>query len=140
MKKLLVSFICLTILFSLTGCGNNTQKKDNDSGTNKTDQPETSTNGAITLESQVVGGLTFEHFAITKDSNDISILYFDISNKTDNSIDVGNVTFTLYDDGYEILSLKENINETIEPGQSKPVIGNFDIDMSNVDEVKYTVE
>ena len=138
MKKLLMSFVCLLMIFILVGCGNKTNTTDKKNNTNTT--TETDTNESVALDSQVVNGLTFEHFAITKDSSDISIVYFDITNKTKESIDVNSVTFTLYDDGIEVVSLKENINETIEPGDSKSIMENFDISMPNIDEVKYIVE
>ena len=140
MKKLLMSLVCLLMVFTLVGCGtNNSNKKGNEKIATETDT-ETETNESVTLEPQVVNDLTFEHFAITKDSDDISIVYFDITNKTNKDIDVKSVTFTLYDNDDELLSLKVDINETIEAGATKTVTENFDISMPNVDGVKYTVE
>ena len=141
MRKLFLSLLCLCMMITLVGCGKNTSKNNsNNKKNNDIQQTDTEVNEAVALDSQVVNGLTFDHFAITKDSNNLSVVYFDITNKTDSSINVGSVTFILYEKGSEVLKLKERINTTLEPGQSKSVVENFDISMPNVDEVKYIVE
>lgn len=143
MKKLLLIMLSLMTAFSLTGCG--CTKGKNNNGTNngkngKAVETENDNNGSVTFADQTVKGLTFEHFAITKDSAEVSVLFFDITNNTEKDIYVGKVKYTLYDDGTEILSLTEPINATIKAGQSKSVIENYDVDLTRVDEVKYAVE
>ena len=133
MKKFIISLLCITTIFTLTGCGKSNTKEDN-----KISKKENTEN--VFLKDQKVNDLTFEHFAIVKDNAEVSVLYFDITNNTEKSIDVKTVKFTLYTEGAEILSITEDINETIAPGESKAVTENFDVDLKNVDKVEYVVE
>ena len=133
MKKFLTGLLCLTVIFTLTGCGKNNTKKE----TIKKDKEKAEN---VYVEDQQINNLTFEHFTIVKDSNDISILYFDITNNTESSIYVGKVTFTLYIEGAEALTMSETVNEEITPGASKTITENFDSDLTRVDKVEYTVE
>ena len=133
MKKFLTGLLCLTVIFTLTGCGKNNTKKE----TIKKDKEKAEN---VYVEDQQINNLTFEHFAIVKDSNDISILYFDITNNTESSIYVGKVKFTLYIEGAEALTMSETVNEEITPGASKTITENFDSDLTRVDKVEYTVE
>ncbi len=133
MKKFLTSLLCLTVIFTLTGCGKNTTKKES---TKKDVEKEEN----VYVEDQEINNLTFEHFTIVKDSEDISILYFDVTNNTESAINVGTVKFTLYAEGAEVLTMSEAINEEIAPGDSRAVTENFDVDLTKVDKVEYTVE
>ena len=100
MKKFLTSLLCLTVIFTLTGCGKNTTKKES---TKKDVEKEEN----VYVEDQEINNLTFEHFTIVKDSEDISILYFDVTNNTESAINVGTVKFTLYAEGAEVLTMSE---------------------------------
>ena len=135
MKKFLMGLMCIGLLFTLTGCFDSNTKN---SSKETVEQEED--NNAVTFDDQVIGDLTFEHFAIVQDSDNISIVYFDITNNTENSIDVGNIKFTLYTSGVEVTSLTENINKTLQPGESTSVVENYDVDLSNIDSVEYTVQ
>ena len=138
MKKFLIGLICLMTVFTLTGCGKDTKKEETTTNDNTT--TEETQNPSVALEDQEINGLTFENFGITKDSDDISIVYFEVSNYTEEPKTVNKITFTLYTQGVEIVTLSEDINGEIDTYETKIFTENFDADLSKVDEVKYTVE
>ena len=138
MKKFLIGLVCGVFLFTSTGCFGNKTKTDTNEEQNEETQEDS--NSSVTFDDQVIGDLTFEHFAIVKDSDNISIVYFDITNNTESSVDVGNIRFTLYTSGIEVTSLVESINKTLKPGETTSVIENYDVDLSNIESVEYTIE
>lgn len=131
MKKILMSLLCLMMVVTLTACG----KKNTD---NKQTTKEEDTLATTAFDDQTVEDLTFENFAIVPDG-DNQVVFFTITNNTNSDIFVKTFTFTLYSKKATVLSLPEYINKTIAAGESIDVTETFDINLSNVDEVKYEV-
>ena len=131
MKKYLISALCLLTLFTV-GCAKKDTKKPNN---NKKEEVKQN----VVLDKQVVNNLTFDHFAITKDANKLSVIFFDITNETTSSIYVKDVNVTLYSDGFEVTHFTEKVGKSIEANETIDVIKNVDVELTGIDEVKYIV-
>lgn len=132
MKKILiglVSVISLSLL--LTGCGN--KKKPID----KINEKEQ----AVIIEDQQVGDFNFNNFNVVKDEeNNTSHIYFEVVNNTDTLKQVNMVTFTLFSDGAEVVTLPHKLNSSIEAGDMKIVQMSVDVDLTGVDKVEYKID
>lgn len=127
MKKIIFGLI---IMLTLTGCG----EKE------VTEKPVDKDNQAIVIEDQIINELSFESFNITKDSDNVTHIYFEIVNNTENNIEINKVTYKLYEKEIEKLLLESNVSGPIQPGDSRVINVKLDIDLSNIDKVEYVVE
>ena len=131
MKKILVLLVGVILL--ATGCQS---KKDN----SKVDNKKNEQSSNITLDNQTVNDLSFENFAITKDSSNLYVIYFNITNKTDKSVELKKVNVKLYSEGATVLTLPLDINKTLEKDESIDVAENIDVELKDIDKVEYIVE
>lgn len=129
MKKLLILGV---VMLLLTGCNQNEEPSKN----NEQNQE----NKTIILADQIINDLTMEDFNISTDEDNITYIYFDVVNNTENVINVNKVTYTLYEDNNKIFSTTKNIDGPIQPGDLKTVVTSIDINLSNVNRVEYVVE
>ncbi len=137
MKKITIILTSLVLLFTLTGCGKKSDDTKNVQKNNNT-KNEQSTN--VTFEKQTIGDVTFDSFAVTKDSNGVQVIFFSIVNETDKEVEVKTVNIKLLSGGATVLTLKEEINSTLNPGDTIDISENIDVALDNVDKVEYTLE
>ena len=137
MKKITIILTSLVLLFTLTGCGKKSDDTKNAQKNNNT-KNEQSTN--VTFEKQTIGDVTFDSFAVTKDSNGVQVIFFSIVNETDKEVEVKTVNIKLLSGGATVLTLKEEINSTLNPGDTIDISENIDVALDNVDKVEYTLE
>ena len=131
MKKIVVLLISVILLTS--GC----ESKKNNS---KVDNKKNEQSSNITLDDQIVNDLSFENFAITKDSSNLYVIYFNITNKTDKSVELKNLDVKLYSEGATVLTLPIDINKTLEKDETIDVAENIDVKLKDIDKVEYVVE
>ena len=131
MRKIVVLLISVILLTS--GC----ESKKNNS---KVDNKKNEQSSNITLDDQIVNDLSFENFAITKDSSNLYVIYFNITNKTDKSVELKNLDVKLYSEGATVLTLPIDINKTLEKDETIDVAENIDVKLKDIDKVEYVVE
>ena len=136
-KKLKRTIAGVLAALSLTGCGKKSDDTKNAQKNNNT-KNEQSTN--VTFEKQTIGDVTFDSFAVTKDSNGVQVIFFSIVNETDKEVEVKTVNIKLLSGGATVLTLKEEINSTLNPGDTIDISENIDVALDNVDKVEYTLE
>ncbi|MBP3765569.1 MAG: hypothetical protein J6G98_00115 [Bacilli bacterium] len=136
MKKVTIILTSLVLLFTLTGCG----KKSDDTKNTKNNNTKNEQSTNVTFEKQTIGDVTFDSFAVTKDSNGVQVIFFSIVNETDKEVEVKTVNIKLLSGGATVLTLKEEINSTLNPGDTIDISENIDVALDNVDKVEYTLE
>lgn len=132
MKKILMSLLCLMMVVTLTACG----KKNTDN--KQTTKEEEDTLATTSFDDQTVEDLIFENFTIVPDG-DNQVVFFTITNNTNSDIYVKTVNLTLYSEKATVLSMPEYINKVIASGESIDITETYEVNLSNVDEVKYEV-
>ena len=136
MKKIFTLLICFLVALSFTGCG--CSKKDTKEKNKK--EKEVNENQTVILEDQTIDNVSFESFNVVTNDNNQTYIDFDVANNTDSAITVNKVRFTLYVKDEKLLSVVENINMTLEPGESYRILEPSDVKLYNVDRVEYTFE
>ena len=130
MKKIALYFTCFILLFTLTGCGEKKQQEE---------KPKKEENQAIVIEDQTVNNLSFESFNIVLDEQNVSHIYFEVVNNGEVSNNASNVTFTLYQDNVNVLSLTKSLNGPIDSGDVRKINAAIDVDLSKVNKVEYSI-
>lgn len=130
MKKIALYFTCFILLFTLTGCGEKKQQEE---------KPKKEENQAIVIEDQTVNDLSFESFNIVIDEQNVSHIYFEVVNNGEVSNNASNVTFTLYQDNVNVLSLTKSLNGPIDSGDVREINAAIDVDLSKVNKVEYSI-
>lgn len=131
MKKIIVILMSLGLLFTASACTKKTDIQKNE----KKKEEQTSN---VYIENQTVDNISFENFAITKDTvSNNYILYFNVKNKTTNPINVGKVTVTLYSEETALFSLDVDVDKTLVKDESADVIEYLDTIPSGIDKVEY---
>ncbi|MBR1717729.1 MAG: hypothetical protein IJ715_00500 [Bacilli bacterium] len=138
MKKIVTILVSLFLLFSLTGCGKDT--KTNKTNNNKKNEQSSNIFLQDKVVNTVVGDLSFENFAITKDSTNNYVIFFNIANRGDKSINVKKVKVILYSEGVTVLSLDVDVNKTLTTDEEFDVSENIDVELKDIDQVEYVVE
>ena len=97
-------------------------------------------NDALILEDQVVDGLTIKDFSIVKDKeHNLSSIYFEVVNETEEAKNVNEVTFTM-SDGSSKNSLTSSLNGPIKPGEARIITEEVDVDLTKITKVEYEIK
>lgn len=122
----------ILILFLATGCG--CSKK------NSEEEKKEEKKQSVILDDQIVNDLSFESFAIVTDSDNVTHIYFEVINNTENAISFNSLSITLYEGKNKVLSMPVAGYNLIEAGESIEIRQNLDLELYDVDKVEYTVE
>jgi len=130
MKKIfLCTMLCICSIF-MVGCGCSTNKEPVD----RIDQDELS--GKF-YDDQVVDGIAIKNFNIAVE-NGGSYIAFDAENTMDQAISVEYIKIYLYDKtDYVILESYGYIGGTLSIGETKHIVVETDIELSNIARVAY---
>ena len=132
MKKVFSLLLCGILVISLvSGCGCNKKEDEQNNEVNE------STNTKI--KDTIVEGLDIIDFVVIFENN-ISEVYYTVENNKDEAITFNQIECIMYDKSDKIIYSFVKELGTIEPGDSIDISGKFDINLTKVAKVEYSLK
>lgn len=135
MKKILIISLLFTILF-VTSCG---KKTDNTETSNNNENIISQNTNPNVVKKQEIEGLLFDNI-ILKTNNNMSYFTANVTNTTDEKINVKYIKITVYDnENKELFSFNNYIGDYIESKSTLKLSSNIEGDLTTIYSVKYEV-
>lgn len=135
MKKILIISLLFTSLF-VTSCG---KKADNTETSNNNENIISQNTNTNVVKKQEIEGLLFDNI-ILKTNNNMSYFTANVTNTTDEKINVKYIKITVYDnENKELFSFNNYIGDYIESKSTLKLSSNIEGDLTTIYSVKYEV-
>lgn len=135
MKKILIISLLFTSLF-VTSCG---KKADNTETLNNNENIISQNTNPNVVKKQEIEGLLFDNI-ILKTNNNMSYFTANVTNTTDEKINVKYIKITVYDnENKELFSFNNYIGDYIESKSTLKLSSNIEGDLTTIYSVKYEV-
>ena len=135
MKKILIISLLFTSLF-VTCCG---KKADNTETSNNNENIISQNTNPNVVKKQEIEGLLFDNI-ILKTNNNMSYFTANVTNTTDEKINVKYIKITVYDnENKELFSFNNYIGDYIESKSTLKLSSNIEGDLTTIYSVKYEV-
>lgn len=135
MKKILIISLLFTSLF-VTSCG---KKVDNTETSNNNENIISQNTNPNVVKKQEIEGLLFDNI-ILKTNNNMSYFTANVTNTTDEKINVKYIKITVYDnENKELFSFNNYIGDYIESKSTLKLSSNIEGDLTTIYSVKYEV-
>jgi protein involved in sex pheromone biosynthesis len=135
MKKILIISLLFTSLF-VTSCG---KKTDNTETSNNNENIISQNTNPNVVKKQEIEGLLFDNI-ILKTNNNMSYFTANVTNTTDEKINVKYIKITVYDnENKELFSFNNYIGDYIESKSTLKLSSNIEGDLTTIYSVKYEV-
>lgn len=135
MKKILIISLLFTSLF-VTSCG---KKVDNTEIPNNSENIISQNTNPNVVKKQEIEGLLFDNI-ILKTNNNMSYFTANVTNTTDEKINVKYIKITVYDnENKELFSFNNYIGDYIESKSTLKLSSNIEGDLTTIYSVKYEV-
>lgn len=135
MKKILIISLLFTSLF-VTSCG---KKADNTETSNNNENIISQNTNPNVVKKQEIEGLLFDNI-ILKTNNNMSYFTANVTNTTDEKINVKYIKITVYDnENKELFSFNNYIGDYIESKSTLKLSSNIEGDLTTIYSVKYEV-
>lgn len=135
MKKILIISLLFTSLF-ITSCG---KKTDNTEKSNNNENIISQNTNPNVVKKQEIEGLLFDNI-ILKTNNNMSYFTANVTNTTDEKINVKYIKITVYDnENKELFSFNNYIGDYIESKSTLKLSSNIEGDLTTIYSVKYEV-
>lgn len=135
MKKILIISLLFTSLF-VTSCG---KKTDNTETPNNSENIISQNTNPNVVKKQEIEGLLFDNI-ILKTNNNMSYFTANVTNTTDEKINVKYIKITVYDnENKELFSFNNYIGDYIESKSTLKLSSNIEGDLTTIYSVKYEV-
>lgn len=135
MKKILIISLLFTSLF-VTSCG---KKADNTETSNNNENIISQNTNPNVVKKQEIEGLLFDNI-ILKTNNNMSHFTANVTNTTDEKINVKYIKITVYDnENKELFSFNNYIGDYIESKSTLKLSSNIEGDLTTIYSVKYEV-
>lgn len=135
MKKILIISLLFTSLF-VTSCG---KKTDNTEKSNNNENIISQNTNPNVVKKQEIEGLLFDNI-ILKTNNNMSYFTANVTNTTDEKINVKYIKITVYDnENKELFSFNNYIGDYIESKSTLKLSSNIEGDLTTIYSVKYEV-
>mgnify|MGYP000050637695 FL=1 len=135
MKKLLIISLLFTSLF-VTSCS---KKTDNTEKSNNNENIISQNTNPNVVKKQEIEGLLFDNI-ILKTNNNMSYFTANVTNTTDEKINVKYIKITVYDnENKELFSFNNYIGDYIESKSTLKLSSNIEGDLTTIYSVKYEV-
>lgn len=135
MKKILIISLLFTSLF-VTSCG---KKADNTETSNNNENIILQNTNPNVVKKQEIEGLLFDNI-ILKTNNNMSYFTANVTNTTDEKINVKYIKITVYDnENKELFSFNNYIGDYIESKSTLKLSSNIEGDLTTIYSVKYEV-
>lgn len=142
MKKLII--IGLTSLLLVVGCGKKKEEdKENKPNTNEPtiDNPTSITNENM-IKDQTIEVLQFTNTGLVYNGN-MTTLTSQVTNTSDQVVELNTVMATInYKDEYDndrVLEMEVYFGESLEPGETRSVYSNTDVDLRKSSNIEYRI-
>ena len=131
MKKIFgLSLVMLSLIFTLTGCGNDKEEP-------KVDDKYNTNEGVI--EDKTVGELKLTNSSLLTEENSSTLVTL-VTNPTDKNISVRIFNIYVKDkDGNEIVKLQGYVGGEVPAGESREITSSVDMNLSNAHTVEYEI-
>ncbi len=135
MKKILIISLLFTSLF-VTSCG---KKTDNTETSNNNENIISQNTNPNVVKKQEIEGLLFDNI-ILKTNNNMSYFTANVTNTTDEKVNVKYIKITVYDnENKELFSFNNYIGDYIESKSTLKLSSNIEGDLTTIYSVKYEV-
>ena len=135
MKKILIISLLFTSLF-VTSCS---KKTDNTEKSNNNENIISQNTNPNVVKKQEIEGLLFDNI-ILKTNNNMSYFTANVTNTTDEKINVKYIKITVYDnENKELFSFNNYIGDYIESKSTLKLSSNIEGDLTTIYSVKYEV-
>lgn len=135
MKKILIISLLFTSLF-VTSCG---KKADNTETSNNNENIISQNTNPNVVKKQEIEGLLFDNI-ILKTNNNMSYFTANVTNTTDEKINVKYIKITVYNnENKELFSFNNYIGDYIESKSTLKLSSNIEGDLTTIYSVKYEV-
>lgn len=135
MKKILIISLLFTSLF-VTSCG---KKTDNTETPNNSENIISQNTNPNVVKKQEIEGLLFDNI-ILKTNNNMSYFTANVTNTTDEKINVKYIKITVYDnENKELFSFNNYIGDYIESKSTLKLSSNIEGNLTTIYSVKYEV-
>lgn len=135
MKKILIISLLFTSLF-VTSCG---KKTDNTETSNNNENIISQNTNPNVVKKQEIEGLLFDNI-ILKTNNNMSYFTANVTNTTDEKINVKYIKITVYDnENKELFSFNNYIGDYIESKSTLKLSSNIEGDLTTIYSAKYEV-
>ena len=135
MKKILIISLLFTSLF-VTSCG---KKTDNTEKSNNNENIISQNTNPNVVKKQEIEGLLFDNI-ILKTNNNMSYFTANVTNTTDEKINVKYIKITVYDnENKELFSFNNYIGDYIESKSTLKLSSDIEGDLTTIYSVKYEV-
>lgn len=135
MKKILIISLLFTSLF-VTSCG---KKVDNTETSNNNENIISQNTNPNVVKKQEIEGLLFDNI-ILKTNNNMSYFTANVTNTTDEKINVKYIKITVYDnENKELFSFNNYIGDYIESKSTLKLSSNIEGNLTTIYSVKYEV-
>lgn len=135
MKKILIISLLFTSLF-VTSCG---KKTDNTETSNNNENIISQNTNPNVVKKQEIEGLLFDNI-ILKTNNNMSYFTANVTNTTDEKINVKYIKITVYNnENKELFSFNNYIGDYIESKSTLKLSSNIEGDLTTIYSVKYEV-
>ena len=135
MKKILIISLLFTSLF-VTSCG---KKADNTETSNNNENIISQNTNPNVVKKQEIEGLLFDNI-ILKTNNNMSYFTANVTNTTDEKINMKYIKITVYDnENKELFSFNNYIGDYIESKSTLKLSSNIEGDLTTIYSVKYEV-
>lgn len=135
MKKILIISLLFTSLF-VTSCG---KKADNTETSNNNENIISQNTNPNVVKKQEIEGLLFDNI-ILKTNNNMSYFTANVTNTTDEKVNVKYIKITVYDnENKELFSFNNYIGDYIESKSTLKLSSNIEGDLTTIYSVKYEV-
>ena len=135
MKKILIISLLFTSLF-VTSCG---KKADNTETSNNNENIISQNTNPNVVKKQEIEGLLFDNI-ILKTNNNMSYFTANVTNTTDEKINVKYIKITVYDnENKELFRFNNYIGDYIESKSTLKLSSNIEGDLTTIYSVKYEV-
>ena len=135
MKKILIISLLFTS-FLVTSCG---KKVDNTETSNNNENIISQNTNPNVVKKQEIEGLLFDNI-ILKTNNNMSYFTANVTNTTDEKINVKYIKITVYDnENKELFSFNNYIGDYIESKSTLKLSSNIEGDLTTIYSVKYEV-
>lgn len=135
MKNILIISLLFTSLF-VTSCG---KKVDNTETSNNSENIISQNTNPNVVKKQEIEGLLFDNI-ILKTNNNMSYFTANVTNTTDEKINVKYIKITVYDnENKELFSFNNYIGDYIESKSTLKLSSNIEGDLTTIYSVKYEV-
>lgn len=135
MKKILIISLLFTSLF-VTSCS---KKTDNTEKSNNNENIISQNTNPNVVKKQEIEGLLFDNI-ILKTNNNMSYFTANVTNTTDEKVNVKYIKITVYDnENKELFSFNNYIGDYIESKSTLKLSSNIEGDLTTIYSVKYEV-